>query len=172
MTIFLLCLKIFFARIIDVTLGTIRTVYTVKGRTLIAGIIAFIEISIWFTIVKEALNTELQSIWIIISYAGGYATGTILGTSISNKFINSLITVEVITCLATKNNIEKIRNNGFGVSIVDTVNNYKEDENKKILYITLNSRHLDELKKEIKEIDPKAFIVINESKIVQNGYIK
>ena len=41
MEIFLLCLKIFFARILDVTLGTIRMVQTVKGRTIVAGIIAF-----------------------------------------------------------------------------------------------------------------------------------
>lgn len=172
MYLFTLCLKIFFARIIDVTLGTIRTVYTVKGKTFFAGIIAFFEIFIWFTIAKEALNTNIESIWIAIFYAAGYATGTIIGTYISNNFINSLITIEVITDKITKENISKIRNNGFGVSVVDTIYNYQEDVNKKILYITLNSRHLTLLEKEIKLIDPKAFIVINESKIVQNGIIK
>ena len=39
MALLLLCLKIFFARIIDVTLATLRTVYSVKGKTLLAGII-------------------------------------------------------------------------------------------------------------------------------------
>ena len=33
MSIFLLCIKIFLVRIIDVTLGTIRTIYTVKDKT-------------------------------------------------------------------------------------------------------------------------------------------
>lgn len=171
MYLFYLCIKIFFARIIDVTLGTIRTVYTVKGKTLFAGIIAFFELFIWFLIAKEALNTELQSIWIVVSYAGGYATGTIIGTFISNTFINSLISVEVITTKATKENVTKIRKEGYGVSIVETVDSFQNKKNN-ILFITLNSRNLVELKKIIAEIDQEAFIVINESKIVHNGFIK
>ncbi len=171
MTLFLLCIKIFFARITDVTLGTLRTIYTVRGKTVTAGIIAFIEVFIWFVIAREALNTDLQSIWIVIAYSGGYATGTILGTFIANNFVNSLISIEVITTKATTDNINKIRKEGYGVSVVNTVENIN-DEKTKILYITLNSRNLEKLKRIIKEIDPSAFLVIKESKIVQNGYIK
>ncbi len=171
MTLFLLCIKIFLARITDVTLGTLRTIYTVRGKTVTAGIIAFIEVFIWFVIAREALNTDLQSIWIVIAYSGGYATGTILGTFIANNFVNSLISIEVITTKATTDNINKIRKEGYGVSVVNTVENIN-DEKTKILYITLNSRNLEKLKRIIKEIDPSAFLVIKESKIVQNGYIK
>ena len=166
-----LCIKIFFARIADVSLGTIRTNYSVRGKTLLAGIIGFFEIFIWFLIVKEALNSDINSIWIVISYSAGYATGTILGTYISNTLINSLISVEVMTTEASKENITKIRNEGFGVSVVETKNTYNE-EDANILFITLNSRNLNHLKKIIKDIDEKAFIVISETKIVQNGYIK
>ena len=42
----LLCLKIFFARIIDVTLGTIRTVLVVRGRRFTPAFIAFFEVLI------------------------------------------------------------------------------------------------------------------------------
>ncbi len=166
-----LCIKIFLARIADVSLGTIRTNYSVRGKTLLAGIIGFFEIFIWFLIVKEALNSDINSIWIVISYSAGYATGTILGTYISNTLINSLISVEVMTTEASKENITKIRNEGFGVSVVETKNTYNE-EDANILFITLNSRNLNHLKKIIKDIDEKAFIVISETKIVQNGYIK
>ena len=73
MQLLFLCLKIFFARIIDVTLATLRTVYSVKGKTLLAGIIGFIEATIWFIVVKEALNTDIQSPFIVMSDAGGFA---------------------------------------------------------------------------------------------------
>lgn len=171
MYLFFLCIKIFLARIVDVTLGTIRTVYSVKGKTLFAGIIAFFELFIWFLVAKEALNTNLQSIWLVISYAGGYATGTIIGTYISNTFINSIISVEVITTKATKENVAKIRKEGFGVSVVNTIESF-QNKNNNILFITLNSRNLAELKKIIFEIDKESFIVINESKVVHNGFIK
>ena len=116
MELLFLCLKIFFARIIDVTLATLRTVYSVKGKTLLAGVIGFIEATIWFIVVKEALNTDIESVFIVISYAAGFATGSVLGTFVSKKFVNSLIKVEVITTNATTENIEKIRKEGFGVS--------------------------------------------------------
>lgn len=171
MTLFLLCVKIFFARIIDVTLGTLRMVHTVKGKTMIAGIIAFLEVFIWFIIAREALNNDVSSIWIAVAYAGGFATGTVLGTFISNRFINSLISVEVITTKATPENIEKIRLEGFGVSVVDAIDNISKEDSK-LLFITLNSRHLEDLKRILRHIDRNAFIVVNESKVVQNGFIK
>ena len=167
----MLCLKIFLARIVDVSLGTIRTNYSVRGKTLLAGIIGFFEVFIWFLVVKEALNSEYNSIWIVIFYSAGYATGTIIGTYISNTVVNSLISVEVMTTQASKENIAKIRSEGFGVSVVETKNTYKE-EDADILFITLNSRNLRRLKKIIRDIDLKAFMVINETKVVQNGYIK
>jgi uncharacterized protein YebE (UPF0316 family) len=171
MELLFLCLKIFFARIIDVTLATLRTVYSVKGKTLLAGLIGFIEATIWFIVVKEALNTNIESPFIVMSYAGGFATGSILGTFVSKKFVNSLIKVEVITTKATPNNVEKIRLEGFGVSVLDILDN-DGDVDKKMLIITLKSKHLEELKRILRHIDRNAFVVVNESKIVQNGFIK
>lgn len=171
MELLFLCLKIFFARIIDVTLATLRTVYSVKGKTILAGIIGFIEATIWFIVVKEALNTDIQSPFIVMSYAGGFAAGSVLGTLVSKTFVNSLIKVEVITTKATPDNVEKIRLEGFGVSVIDILDN-DDDIDKKMLIITLNSKHLEELKRILRHIDRNAFVVVNESKIVQNGFIK
>lgn len=170
MTIILLCIKIFFARILDVTAGTMRTIFTVRGNTVKAGIFAFIEIFIWFLIAREALNTDTKSIWIVLAYAGGYTSGCILGTIISKKFVNMLISIEVITTKATIDNINRIKKEGFGVSVVSASSSKEEEKN--ILFITLNSRNLEHLKKVINEIDPSAFMVVNESIIVQNGFIK
>ena len=171
MELLFLCLKIFFARIIDVTLATLRTVYSVKGKTLLAGIIGFIEATIWFIVVKEALNTDIQSPFIVMSYAGGFAAGSVLGTFVSKTFVNSQIKVEVITTKATPDNVEKIRIEGFGVSVLDILDD-DDDVDKKMLIITLNSKHLEELKRILRHIDRNAFVVVNESKIVQNGFIK
>ena len=84
----ILCLEIFLVRIIDVSLGTIRTIFSVKGKSLVASLIGFIEVTIWFLIVREALNTDSNSIWVTLSYAGGFATGTYIGGMLSKKFIN------------------------------------------------------------------------------------
>ena len=61
MSFFLLCLKIFFCRILDVSMATFRTVITVKGKNAIAALIAVFECLIWFFIVREALNFETSN---------------------------------------------------------------------------------------------------------------
>ena len=93
----LLCIKIFFVMILDVSLGTIRTLFTVKGKRVISSCIGFIEMLIWFLVVKEALQTDSNSIFIAISYSLGFATGTYIGSYLSDIFITGNVSVQVFT---------------------------------------------------------------------------
>ena len=169
---FIMCLGIFLARIVDVSLGTLRTVYSVKGKTLIAAIISFVEIIIWYLVARQALNTEINSFLIPLSYAGGYATGTFLGTFISNSYVKGHICVQVITKTKQNDNlINNIRKKGYGISIISLRNIYDKEE-KEMLLIEINKSSLKELINIIKNDDDEAFIMVNDTKFVQNGLIK
>ncbi len=168
MNIFILCIKIFFVRILDVSLGTFRTMLMVKGKTLIATLIGFFEVLVWFLIVKEALNTEINSIWIALSYSGGFATGTYIGMIISDKYITELLEIQIITN-KYKSLIVKLREEGFAVTAMKVMS--MDNKNSKyMLFIFINSSRYQKLNKIIKDIDKNAFLVINESKYVRNGY--
>ena len=169
MELFLLCLKVFFARIIDVSLGTFRTIITVKGKSVYASLIGFIEVLVWFLVVKEALNTPETGIWVGISYALGFATGTFIGSKLSQKFIKGNLSVQVITGNNNEHLIDILRENGYAVSVMD-INGKNKEEDKYMLFIEISNHKLNHLQKMIREIDPKAFIVVNETKYVQNGY--
>ena len=170
MEILLLCLKIFFARILDVSLGTVRTIITVKGKRLYAALIGLVEVFVWFVVVKDALNVEYNSIFIPISYSLGYATGTFLGGFISEKVISGNLTVQII--LSNKNDeiVNMIREKGYAVTVLD-VKGQSEDP-KYMLFMEINKNKLTKLKDLIRSLDEKAFIVVNETKLVQNGYLK
>ncbi len=171
MTLFLLCLKIFFVRIIDVSLGTVRTLITVKGRTLLASCVGFIEVFVWFVIVKEALNTTETSLWIAIAYSLGFATGTYIGGYLSDRFIKGNFGVQVVTSNNNHKLIDVLRSEGYAVSVIDVKGQDKANE-KYMLFIEIQKNNFEHLKKLIHSIDQKAFIVVNETKYVQNGYIK
>ena len=47
---------VFLARICDVSIGTIRTIVTVQGRTAIAFVLAIFEIPIWVTVAGTVIN--------------------------------------------------------------------------------------------------------------------
>ena len=96
MELLFLCIKIFFVRILDVSLGTIRSIVMIKGNPKLASMIGFIEVFVWFVVVKEALNTDIDSIFIAFAYAAGFATGTYIGGIVSNKFIKVKLGLQVI----------------------------------------------------------------------------
>lgn len=168
--IFLL-IKIFFVRIVDVSLGTFRTILTVKGKRTCASIIGFIEVLIWFLIVREALNTSESGLIVGIAYASGFSVGTYIGGLLSDKFISGTLSVQIILSNNDKRIIDKIREEGFAVSVTN-VFGQEYDKQKYMLFMEINKKSYEQLKKLINELDPKAFLVVNETKIVQNGFIK
>ena len=167
MTLFFMCMKIFFARLIDVSLGTFRTINTVKGRDLIASLIGLVEITVWFLVVKEALNTDNNSFFIVASYALGFSVGTYIGGKISKIFIKSNLEVQVILSKKDDSIVNKIRQSGYGVTAIE-VKGTKDE--KYMLYIQIRDNTLEKLKRIVKKLDSKAFIVVNETKYVENGY--
>jgi len=169
MDILFLCLKIFFVRIIDVSLGTFRTLTIVKGKATYASLIGFVEVFIWFLIVREALNTDVTNIWVAISYSLGFATGTYLGGAISSKFLKSNLSFEIIT--SNYETVDILRDKGYAVTVLD-VEGKDKDKEKYMLLLEISSDKSDALKSLIKEIDSNAFIIVTETKHVQNGYFK
>lgn len=163
-----LCLKIFFVRIIDVSMGTFRTIITVKGNRGAATAISFFEALIWFLVVKEAMTTDLRSIWIALAYASGFSIGTYIGTLFSSKFIKGTVGFQVILSNRSDEIVEELRKKGYAVSVVDVMG--QNNERKYMLLIEINNQRKNELTSIIEKLDKKAFIVANETKFVMNGY--
>lgn len=167
----LLCLKIFLVRIIDVSIGTVRMIFVVKEKRFIASILAFTEALIWFLVIREALTFEGSSLIVAISFAGGFGVGTYIGGFIAKAFIPGKITLQVFVKKENKNIINEIREKGYALTAIE----YKgiEEKTKKLMiYINVDKKREQKLRKLIRESDPNAFIVANESKYVENGYFK
>jgi len=166
MELFFLCMTIFFARIVDVCLGTFRISLIVKGRKAFATSIAFIEVLIWYLIAREAITTDMKSIFIPFAFAGGFATGTLIGMFLSNILIGGHLTLNVISMTMTDQDINTIKKRGFGLSVLNM------EDDKKMLIIGIDRKRLKELKQIISELDENAFIMTNETKYVTNGFVK
>lgn len=166
----LTCLEIFLARIMDVSISTLRTMIMVKKKSIFTPILAFFEVFIWFFAARKALTTEVNSILIPIFYSLGYATGTYIGGFLSERFIKGMVSVEVTTKCNNYELVDALRDKGFAVSVLplkDTRN-----EKKDMLQMTVTSKNVNQVIKLVKKIDEKAFIVVKDTKIVHNGYIK
>jgi len=158
-------------RILDVSLGTVRMIMTIRKRLLLASLIGFIEILIWFLVVKEALSTDVTSIWVAVSYSLGFATGTLLGGLLSDKFIKGNLSVQVVLQKQDDDIVNTIREAGFAVSVVNVMGR-DEEHMKYMLLMEINKNQFNQLSSLIKKLDPKAFTTVKETSYVLNGFIK
>ena len=92
----ILPLLIFLARIGDVSIATIRIIFVMSGKKVIAPILGFFESLIWLLANGQIFN-NIDNVWSYIAYASGYATGTFVGMYIEEKLAIGRVVVRIIT---------------------------------------------------------------------------
>jgi len=167
--IWFVCLEILFGRMIDVTLGTIRSVLTIKEKPYYAALIGVFEATIWFIVVRQALSVGAGGILVCLSYATGFAIGTLVGGQLSKLLIKGNVMLQIVT--DSEEMISAIREAGFGASVVN-VNSSAYSDEKFMLFCDIDKSRLEELKKLAHEFDDRVFIMVQETKHVFNGFIK
>ena len=168
----ILCLIVCIGRIVDVALGTTRTIFTVKGKSHIAAIIGFIEAILWFLIVREALSYQaegMETYLIAIAYALGYSLGTFTGGFITARCIKTKINVQIISSHKNDKLVSALSSAGFGATILIAKGSTKQ-EDRYMLLIETDNKQIKTLKNIIAYNDPKAFVTISDIKSTQNGY--
>ena len=92
----ILPLLIFFARICDVSMETIRVIYISRGIKYLAPIIAFFEIVIWLLAMEVVMN-DLSNIANFMAFALGFAMGTYVGLVIEERLSIGMVILRIIT---------------------------------------------------------------------------
>lgn len=156
----ILCLKIFVSRILDVSLSSVRTMFIVKCNKIVASLIAFVEIFIWFYAAKEALVTNIDSIFIVISYALGYATGTFIGTLINERFVSGTFSLKVILNKIDNKNYQYLNDICYDISKIKL-------DRQEMLFIDVDKRKYNECLNYINKIDINAKVSVSDAKIVR-----
>lgn len=88
---------IFIARIFDVSVGTIRTITTIQGRTTLSFILGFIEVSIWVTVISTIITRLYESPLLALFYGFGYATGNVVGIRIERRLALGYVQLHIFT---------------------------------------------------------------------------
>ena len=163
MNIWLLGILIFFARIIDVSVGTLRTISIVQGRTKIAFFLAFIETSVWLIVLSEVLPKVVQEPMLGIFYAFGFASGNVVGILVEKRLAMGYINFRIITGKFAKEITTLLREKGFAVT---TFEGEGKDGKVTEIYVATDRKNLTTLIKLVKEIEPDAFYIAEQAGIV------
>ncbi len=109
---------IFFARIIDVSLGTMRIILVSRGNRYIAPVIGFLEVFVWITVISTAIQS-LNSLAGYFVYAAGFAVGNYVGMLIESKIAIGYQNLRIITSKMVSALPLVLREEGFGVTVID-----------------------------------------------------
>lgn len=109
---------IFFARIFDVSIGTLRIMFVAKGFKLEAALLGFVEILIWIIVIVQIFN-NLDNWLNYIAYAGGFASGVYIGMLIEERMKKGVQLFRIVPVKESGILFEKLKESGFRVVAVD-----------------------------------------------------
>jgi len=161
-------LFIFGLRVTDVSMGTVRTIMVLRGMRKLAALIGFVEVSIWVVAVSRVIG-NLDSIWNVLAYGGGFATGTLLGMWIESKLALGHVYVHVFSKSKGPEIAEKIREAGYGATQVQAQG---QSGPVHLIDIVVPRKRSNKLIRLINEVDEESFVTVEEARQVMRGYYR
>ncbi len=161
----LLPLIIYFARIFDVSLGTMRIISLSRGLRKVAPVLGFLEILIWLMAIRQIFN-HLNNPVCYIAYAGGFASGIYTGMWIEHKLAFGLRVVRIITRYDSMDLITSLQSFGYGLTVVDGQGSTGPV---KIIFTTVKRKDLAHILSLVRKFNPKAFYTIEDIREATHG---
>jgi uncharacterized protein YebE (UPF0316 family) len=161
----ILPLIVFCARVTDVSLGTLRIIFTSRGKRNIAPLLGFVEVFIWIVVVSQVVK-NVHSFPAYFGYAAGFAVGTYIGMRIDERLAIGTLVIRIILPQEGMTLAQHLRSAGYGVTVADGMGAAGEV---KILFTIIQRKSLAGVVELIKEVSPKAFFTVEELRSTESG---
>lgn len=161
----ILPLLIFLARILDVSLGTIRIVFVSRGFKYFAPVVGFFEVIIWLLAIRIIMQ-NLNNFVCYIAYGAGFGMGTLIGIIIEKKLAIGRSIIRIISQKDATPLIDFLRLAGYGVTSLDAQGT-KGKVN--VIYMVIKRRDHEKIAETIQRFNPKAFYTLENVSLVSEG---
>ncbi len=109
----MVCLLICGAKILEISIQSVKTVCMVKGQKAVAAVLGFIECMVWGLVVSSVITSLSDNFMLLFAYCLGYASGLYLGSIIESKIALGTSSIQIMV------------NNEY----IDDVGNYLKEKN-------------------------------------------
>lgn len=164
----ILPLLIFFSRILDVSIGTMRLIFVSKGFKVLAPLLGFFEVTIWLLAIGQIMQ-HLDNALCYIAYGGGFAMGNYVGIVLEEKMSIGTVLIRVIPKTDTGTLINRLRENQFAVTTVDVEG---MSGKVKMLFSIINRKYTKDYINIVHSLNPRAFYTVEDINSVKQGYFK
>ena len=161
----LLPMMIFFGRICDVTLGTLRIIFVSKGEKYKAPIVGFFEVFIWVVIISQIFS-QANSLVAYVAYAAGYAAGNYVGILVENRIAFGYQLLRVYTKKEALELIKVLNSKDIGATFVKGEGAVSQVH---IVEIVIGRKSLNEVIGIISDFDSKVFYLVEDIRYKKEG---
>jgi uncharacterized protein YebE (UPF0316 family) len=159
---------IFFARIMDQTIGTMRLIFLSKGMKYIAPFLGFFEVIIWLLAVGQIMQ-HLDNWLSYVAYGAGFATGNYIGMLLEEKISLGTVIIRVILSRQTPELINELKSQNFGLTLVDAEGS---KGSVKLIFSIIRRKELSNFIDTIHQYNPNAFYTIEDVKSANEGIFR
>ena len=145
---------VFCIRVVDVSIGTLRTISVVQGRLKLSVLLGFFEVLIWITALSQVISRAADSPLLILGYAGGFASGNAMGIMLERGLALGSVVVRMISAKAGSEIAQALRDYGQRVTVFQGEG---RDGPVVMVYATCRRRALSRLLEIARETDPGVF---------------
>ena len=162
---------IFFGKILEVTISTLRLVLINRGERVKGSLLAFFDVLTWLMITGSVLSDFGESVPKIVVFCLAFAVGNYLGSWLDNKLAFGISSINVILSDGPDVDVllEALRGNSFAVTAID---GQGKDGARKLLIIHLKRKRIPQAVKIIHAISKDSVISVNDVKSIRGGYLK
>ncbi len=148
---------IILARIVDVSLGTMRTIIVVRGYRVVAATIGFIEIVVWVVAVSGVLRDP--TLPRVIAYGLGFGLGNMVGIMIEQRLALGQQMIVLVSRDRTHSVVFALRLAGY--TVTELAARGREGE-VAMAFLVVPRRRTEHAVQIAQRADPTAFVTIND----------
>lgn len=153
----LLGCAIFGLRIIDVSIGTVRTLVMVQGRRGLSVFLAFFEVLVWIIAVSQVVSRIDTMPWLAPFYAGGFAAGVGVGMTIERRLALGRYVIRLISKFHGTEIATALRGQG---RVLGTFRGETNEGPANLIYVSARGNRIPAIIELAREADPDVLFVI------------
>ena len=164
MQVLLTSLLIFALRVTDVSIGTVRVLYAMRGRRYVAAALGLFESLVFILALSRVASFD--SFWKMLAYASGFATGNFLGITIERWIASGTVMARIVAKNAVL--VAGLREAGFGVTAMQGEG---LEGDVCMLVVVAPRKRQKQLLSVVEKLDPGAFVTIDSVSHAQGGFL-
>jgi uncharacterized protein YebE (UPF0316 family) len=158
-------LLIFLARVVDVSIGTIRIIMVTRGKKYLAACLGFFEMLVWALALGQVMS-HLNSPTTYISFALGFSVGNFVGILLESKLALGYLIVRIISHQDATKLIETLRAKPYGMTTLEAQGKRGKVS---ILFTVIRRKGLGEVIDLIHQYTPEAFYSVEDIRAISEG---